>query len=866
MANIQIPGSQLVTIGENGQLTSPRSSPPPAGGIMNPGFNTTSVLTKQWRKTVTVEGKPDNPPGLGKPEVIPGSTIPYIIGQQRIPVALVSWYGNLRAVEKITKEITNSTTQHLRTFETYFNQDNFLTTDTVTVTKNIIGWQADVVLLLCLGPGTELLTVFNDDEPVWQGNLGVGRHVAQWSDKSLLSQDMIWHSGEYDQAPDPYMQTWVDPNVSGFPGISYLILRGLSVTSNFPNLTFEVRRRMNPLGLPDNVNEISYQSACGPARDMNLATMAYEILSNEWVGVGVSEDAIDKVSFTQTAMTLAEEGNCGALYNQDDTSGAKFLQLIEGQANGVIFVNHHTGKVEFRLYRKPANTSDAFELSPSNILTMTQLSKQAWDSLPNALEVTHTDRCGSYVAGSLPLEMLTADGTIKKEERVEYPLAMDFSIAQKCAIRDMPYLTTPMWSFSSEVTREAAHLMPGDLVNFSWPDYRISNAIAAVTSKVESKANGQVTLEYFVLLEPYSYLIVDGEVTQFTAPDPNPKPPSRARVVSSPFWLSYLAGFNYRYFGFIDRDVPLYLVDRANEYQQKFDISQYDHPLTPGEWMDYDSSIGYSSIGVLVTPISAEDGWETGVIPEIEINDVRNDFYVQTQGLVGAKAGRAFLVIDNEFFAYEEAEKTGDHSWKLKRVHRALFGGEFVAHAANSLAAMFANDYRNVGNKSFSFDSGDPVHLKALSWGVRRRETSVEDDGLMLPDWTPTDQLGKPYRPDNTTINGVRSLTPVVVTHGVEFEMTWAGRNRSVLDQVPFMDDPGHPQEIGPYGGAWQFFVYLEDADGERLVGSSPEETILITPDNTWIPGPAKIWVATLTEDGRLSAHADKLPITISAT
>lgn len=758
------------------------------------------------KKTVTVAGEPDTPPSYGVPTIQDGIAIPYICGQQRIFNPIVSWYGNLTPVIEVKKELTSSEVEEVFSSEG-IGKKEVITTDTITVTTSIVGWKLDVQMVLCLGPGVDLIQIYQDEEPV------AGSHSPSSADKKKIPPPfdaITFHNGNYDQPRDADLVSWCGAKVPAYVGICYVVLKGLNVTDRFPALSFEVRRRPNPLGLTDNENLLG--------NDINVSTAIYDWLVNDWGACGLPAKAVDKASFIRAAQVARSELNASSIYVQQKTSGSNVLKEYERHLRSYVFFNPETALVETRLFRPPVDPSAAFELNDKNIVDKPKLGKTSWETLPNKLPVTYTNRKKSYEEGTFSIDMPVDDTEPKKIQAMGYPLAHTYGVAQRLATRDSPYVTQPLWEVRVEVNRSASHLKPGDHVVFRWPDYRLQGVLGVVTSRNEEKDTGIIGLVVAPIIGPQVELLVEEDVTQIqsVATDMRPVPPQEFWAISAPFWMVSRSGINMNPEGYIDFDVPLYVVRAGGPTQRKYDIFQKNSPLAEDEWARRDRNRSYAIVGKLQTAIGAYDGWEDGILPELLLKNVPREDTILSSGLTGVRQGQSFLVIGDEIMAFEGATKTGDTSWTLTNVHRALFGRAFRSHEAGDKVAILSNDWGCIGKTSYR--DTDTPHLKAVSWGLSAQENPITG-GLEIQNvWDPTDQLNAPYRPDNTRVQLQRSATPVDIQLGEFFDFEFSPRNRSVLKEVPLMTDSSHPNETNANARALYTIILLDSDNVEHVL------------------------------------------------
>lgn len=808
------------------------------------------LIYKESRKTVTVQGEPDSPPSYGVPTIQDGIAIPYVIGQQRIFNPIVCWYGNLTPVKETVKEVSTETVDEPIYPETPTVRTK-TTVETITVTTSIVGWKLDVQMALCLGPGVELLQTFVDEE------VATSRPPnSSGQEAGAIYDSITFHNGNFDQPKDGNLVSWCGSKVPAYSGIAYVVIKGLDVTGNFPSLTFEVRRRPNPLYLSDSVNLIG--------NDINGATGVYDWLTNDWGAVGLDVDLIDTQSFIEGATQLAAEGVGLSMFIQLEVSGTNPTKEYEAHLRAFVYWDPEVSLVRLALLRDRTNPNDFFELNPQNVVDKPQLTKTSWELLPNKLPVTFTNRSKAYEEGSFSIDMPVGEEETKRIQTLGYPLAHTYGVAQDLAIRDAPYVTFPAWSIKVDVMRSASHLRPGDAVSFSWDDYRFGGVKGLVSLRNENQNDGQIELTIMPLMSSLEGFLVDEEISQAKKVGISTKAvaPQKFWAISAPFWVAYRSGRQMDPHEYIDFDVPLYLAQPGAENQKGYDVYQDNNSLAPGEWVKRDKGQAYAVVGMLAAPIDPYDGWENGVLPSLQLKGVPAGAIITGSGLQGVRQGQSFVVIGNEFMAYEGATQTGDTTWTLTNVHRALFGGPFDSHSTDANVALFGNDWGVVAKSTYP-DSGTQS-LKGVSSGIAGSENPTSGGLPLQNSWEPSIQLNAPYRVDNLMVNGVRSTTPQVIVVGDSFDIQASMRNRLSLEEVPLMTDPAHYPERFDDVMVWHR-VYLTDSNGiyhlldeMALMGfitvDVPEEAAL---------GLGYVWVQ-VDLDGWEPLYQDRVPVMVT--
>ena len=832
-----------------------------SGGSMRsvaPNF----VLERYRRETLTVEGVPPEPPAVNLPTSQTGILVPWFIGRQKVFSPNVIWYGNLRPITDLqrTTEVTDETV-YIETNGVITTED-YVETSTVTETLVTTGYKVDMQFGVGLGEDVHLLGIEHNGITVWSGDEGPDRSAitpTRYTD--LFQGGMVFSGGQFDQAPDTYLETVITTGVPGYVGVAHLICFDVSVSSSFGAVAFDVERVPNPLALPDADN---YRDG-----DVSIATALVDIITSSWGGAGISLSKIDTAAFIAAAEVLAEEGNFCSLFIQQPSNSISVIGLLQEQAEAVVFEDPSTGLISIRLIRDTNIDVESLPLfDDSNVTEARDLSKSSWVSVINQLRGTFTDRSGNYgkgVAIAQNLALLSSGGKGLQSASVDYPAVMNKELATQLIARDLAKASVPLINLELQTNRDGAQLLPGEAIRFSWPDWGIVDFPLVIMRRREHpKESNQVTL-LCRQLQPQASTVIFAEPDDslFDPVDTDAVSPIQVEMKTAPFWLMYRAGFRGSYFRALTSVYPMILAEPFNSSQQNFDL--YLDNMPNADQALALSQATYATVGELSSGISQYQDIADGIISSIQIESVTRADYLYNIGLAGVRQGRLLMFLNDEIFSFESVTNLGAGVWQLNNVHRALIDTAPMTHLANDTVYIIGNDYKWVSRTNHR-----PASDYLPEWTIVSRAFNVAQevaDGLSYTAWVPSERPNNPNRPHNLKIDAnARSATPLPLTLGGTYTATWSSRSRQNINTLALTLDPAEALETVGY--IQKHRVTLRDSanvlwDLGVTTGSGDDNDLGITIPAGAATGVGVIWAQAETPYG-VSTYHDYLPVTLS--
>jgi hypothetical protein len=824
------------------------------------------------RETVTIQGTPQDPPTVNLPTSQTGIMVPYIIGRQRIVSPNIISYVNLQPRYKITREVKTEEIENIY-WQGGIKIIEKITVTTIVETKSVVGYTIDMQFGLCLGPDVHLRGIYEDNVQIWSGDIGPARTTINVQGVALdtgeeegvpAPAELIFSGGAFNQAPDPYLETVVATGVPGYVGIAHVIIKALDVTKGVRNLSFEVERYPNPLALAtaDNVIDL----------DINVATMAYDWLTNVWGGVGLATTTIDLASFVTAAGVLADEGNAGSLYVQQEVTGSEVLAILQDQAQAVFFHNPSTGLIEMKLLRSDdyeAVTSPIFD--KENVLQLRDIDKSSWVGMFSSLRGTYTNRDGNYSIGAVNALTLTPNSNVgrhRQGQTKDYPAVMNRSLAAELVARDLAGFSVPQVSGVMETTRDGSDLLPGDGFVINWPEYGFTDFKAVVLKRRNSpRANNRSVITFAQGVTPRTTAIfVGGDEGLFEPLDPNPYPPESIVFETAPAYMLQWAKITVSTEIELTRGYPFLLAEAAGPTQVNYDayITNVPGEASPSKVL---SGVSYATVGRLTGAIGIYDGTTTGEIASVDIDGVTRTSWLYNIAEAGVRSGRLFAFINDEILSFESVTNLGGGVYRLNNVHRALLDTVPGAHAEDDEVRIIGNRYDNLAKSTHEIPSVYTPQWRLVGNATGRAGALV--DGLVTTDWVVDNRASLPARPHNFKINGQpRSATPldVYVDASPGNTATWNTRNRTSI-VVALQLDAAEAGERNADGVPQVHRVMLRDSanvlhDCGVTADDDDHNSLEFTIPPSAVSGIGTMWVQAETEFGVSNRH-DVLPVNI---
>lgn len=805
-----------------------------------------------------------------------GVPIPYLVGRQKIFSPNTIWYGNVRPIVRQNTSVS-STTETVREETSPGNFEEFeVTTEVVTVTTTTEGYYISMQFSLCLGPDAVLRKIGVGEQVIWEGTAGPARtEIAIAQNDSYVQGTAIFAGGEFDQAPDTFLDNFIDPeDLPGYVGVAYLILQDVRADQISGTPWFEIERFPNPLGLSGANNRLG--------DDINIASAIADFLSTDWGGAGMGSSAIDTATFTTSATRLATEGNgCSFQLNQE-TDAATVVDLLQGQADGLVFENPATGTVKFRLVRfdllSPLTSWKLYENAVSRV---GRWAKSSWVGTFNRLRFSFTSREKNYEQASITAYNSSAVNDRIKSTRdypIDYPTVHTQALALKLAGRELTKLGQPITVAEVETDRKVAGALPGDAVQLYLPERGLPSQIGVAVVVRRFPLGDNRTILNFVQVPRGTTDIQFGTETDegddlSIAPDQ----PDAATIIQPPYFLARKTGLNLSTVNSGAFTRALLIPEIADNLQETF--SAYIANV-PGA-ADLVRVIGFAPYAVLARldgAIGQFDGADDGILT-FDIDNVIGGDRLSTQGLQGVREGRFLLFVDDEIMSFQTVTDNGDGSFTLTTVHRGLLDTAPQAHADNArVYVLDSSASLSIAAMNFSVPPGYTPAWRITS-NTAFAETDPDVANLAVSSFVPTtNRLKAPYHPHHTQIDGVlRSISTGlndlgvighIITPSQVLTITWRTRNRATTT-IAIQTDAAESGEIDAANDYMVHRVLIRDSGGVlRDCGATSDDQTYNTLNATVHPstalGAGVLFVRAETLYGD-SLYEDQIPVFVIA-
>lgn len=721
-------------------------------------------------ETVTRASENSSSSGSGNiPQAAVGIPVAGVLGRKRVPDANTIWTGNLRP---ITQTIT-STTAEEEIIDLGGGLTETVTTTVTTTTTNIIGYYVDIHMGICLGPDVKLRAIYVDNQPIWTGNIGPARTTFTIGENVtfLSGAQCVFSGGAYNQAPEPDVDVADYP---GYVGIATILLKNVRADLPMGNLSFEVTRAPNPLGLSgaDNLS----------GDDLNVMSALVEVCSNEWGWGGLDISNFDVATLSDLAEILADEGNYCSIKIGSEVSTASLIKGLQDQAAAIVFANPETNLITGALIRASnIDYVNGARFNMKNTLEIRSFEKSGWQDTIEQARGLYTERDANY--NDVPVFMqntanISQSGRGKRTATLQYPFVPNKNLCLDLLSRDLAILAAPIYGYSLLTNRDGASLLPGTMMLVTWPDHNLLNCpmVALKIRKQDIHANNVVVQCRQMKFPETDALYGVGGAPYDPGFDTSPQTPTAVTFLTAPYFMArarhalstaQVSAVVY----------PLILPKPANNFQYSFTALIENSPGATSNTINVSQGL-FPTFAELNASIGLYDDMADGIITAVVLKNVINGINLVDVGNQGVKDGRVFMVAGSEIMSFESVTNNGDGTFTLNNVHRALLDTVAQAHSANDDVYIIGNNYNYIGS-GYNYPLGFTPDWLVISNTLT--EFGIEADALASSAWVPSsNRTLSPPRPHNTKVNGTaRSSTPVPVVEGASVTVTWSTRSRT---------------------------------------------------------------------------------------
>jgi hypothetical protein len=721
--------------------------------------------------------------------------------------------------------------------------------------KQIVGYKYKIGLALgvALGPCVTFRRMFFGKHEVWNGCLtscAPGSFTIDLPDlyggqdrNGGVGGTVSFYPGTFDQPQDSYLVSKRGANVPAYVGIAYAVFNKFYFgnSANIEPISFEVAHFSNTLGIPLNKHILAN------GLDANPIEVLYDLYVNDWGNLNIDTSLIDDLNWIEAAETLYDENNGISVEIANPQQGAEVTKEILRQINGFVYQDPSTGLIRIKLLREDYDIETLPTYGPSEIKSVTNFTKKLWKDTFNRVRVKYTDRARSYKEDAVAVESDFANirfqGQVRATE-IAMPGVYVAELAQAIAARELANLNVPLFQAELVSDRSAVALYPGAVFKLSWPEYNIVSMVVRVRKfGLGTKDNGAISM--FVIQDEFAI-----DATVYGVPAPNPADDEDY----GPQDIEDYALFELPYFLTVQADLP---TNEGYTYYNAFaakpgagSIDFFVMVEDGDDDIEVLSNAPYSENARLLSSIGKYAGFETGVIPVVEVGLITSLDTLEQSDAAGLRTGVNLCMIGNEFFAFETYVDNGSSSVSLLNVRRALLDTTYEAHDAGDVVFFFD------GQEGFLEDelAVAPFDAYLLDRSIGGRSTEA---GATVNELDPAPRWFLPAPPDYVELDGDRTL-PQIFDAGASVDVSWFERNR--LDaEIAFEDDATDADEAGT----------TYDIELRRVADASLVDDVIgaVSPESFAIPAStgtydAEFWVYSV-RDGERSFTPAVFPVTI---
>ena len=634
---------------------------------------------------------------------------------------------------------------------------------------------------ICAGPAT-LLEIRVKDKVLWSGEVSdyttvnVDKPKLFGGDKKEggMSGKITIMPGKDTQQCPPGLAAMHDTTPDKYPAFrGYLTVfygRKFRVAINnpyWPDFRYKVRRY--PSGGIGGDPIVTWE---GEVVGANPAHCIAECLTNNQWGMGADATSLDTASFQNAAQILRDEGFGINLLWTNESRIQDFIENILSHINGVLYIHPETGKFYLKLLRDDYGDPSLLPtIDPSNAKVV-RYERKGWGEIINEVTIKYTDpkRTDGKQASTTfqDLAAIAQAGQIVSQTN-EYLGITDDRLVADVGGRDIRQASTPLASMEVVLDRRFWNIVPGDVVNFSWPEYNVGNIVCRVfevnygkpdDSKIRVKLTEDIfsyEKSTFVTLPSTTYDDTIQPPTQFTD----------VKVISTPY---FVVSSESR------------AMDADQSYVTILCSGDNNNAYTATLWGTVTYANGTSIVDDLGTiAMFFRKPLDVALVKEISTTiDLGPDVDIIIEpGDIG--------IINDEIVMFDVDQ--GNNVWTVQRGMHDTVPAE---HAVG--------DYLWIGRLTPA-DWREHLVNESHTYYVTPSNPSGELHYTQVPPLphTFTDRIYRPYRPGNVKVNNISALQNISLPNNNSIiTVTWANRNRTLQDTIyTRWDDPNEISETG---------------------------------------------------------------------
>lgn len=565
------------------------------------------------------------------------------------------------------------------------------------------------------------------------------------------------------------------------------------------------------------------------AYEANPAHVIYEILTNTRWGMAKPAADIDHHSFFSAATILADELLGMTMLIDQQENWDDILEDVQKFADGLLFEDVVTGKIQFRLLRlvlpADARYQDTWYSSTSwpvfdasNVQGDVELSRSGWDEVVNDIRVQYTSRSYDY---STKIVQLKNDANFaRQDERVQlqatYAAAHCDYVALRLAEREMRAFGYTRARIKMRVNRDGWKLNRGDRFILNWEPLGISNMVFRV-GEIEDGTLEDPTIEVQAFEDIYK--LAD---TEYTSPtdgwtDPSgadPVAPGAVAMLEMPYNLS----------GDGPRRSFVKLASQGDPYTTGCKLWWSDGT---GPMQKLSANVPYAPTGILQSALSLEEYTSSITIQGVSLAS-------QIASLGGSGGGSNLALVGDEIIAWDSHAVNADGTVTLAGVLRGVLDTIPATHGIGA-RLWILNDRALREGKAQGADYPETCTFQAYN---SKGEISLATSPTVSA--TSTSRQFRPFPPGRFRVGSDASLAASVVDRVQvgTLALAWANRNRLTQapgvvaqDGNPITSESGQATEIRLFQGMAGMFDLVDKNGASWTTFNAP---VVVGASGTW--------------------------------
>lgn len=636
--------------------------------------------------------------------------------------------------------------------------------------KVTVGFGYKIGIVNCFGWGgfrkeVELVDWLVDEDSIYK-NTSKGSFSGSVDNKSFfgpyvegeggMSGSFSYYSGSENQVVDPYAESMSGGMISPLSNIAYFVWKAGYIGNNgsLKNWQFVLRRIPKPLALNSLYADVNTGA--------NPAYVIFDLLTDDNYGAAVSENRIDTANFNAVGKKLYDEG-WGINMNLNEVGKiGDLIAQITNKIDGSLNIDKTTGKFYIKLNRQDYVVDDLPVFDESNIMSISNFSKNTYTGLSNKIKITYTDKNNSYEKAQVVFKDPALTYTMARSETIEmdYSIITDADLAYRIAARDLIPYSTNLFKCEVTVNRFGSGLNIGDVLILSLKKYKIERVVMRIAEiDYGSIAEPEITISLVQDRFGFNYTIFNraeapaGSYIDFTAL------PMDLKVIEAPYFFTNVADTNNKIIGFGQKPNSLHL---------NFNLTtkgSTDADFMPTEVVDY---CPVASLFSGITTQSSTIQTTTGFSLESINNETDDDIHM---------GDNLSIIIEGdkqEFIAFRTITKNGN-GFALNGLRRGLL--DTIPLDFSSAAKIYFINYGYSTNKG-SFTG--TIQARAITRTLR-----TELVNTTIYSVTANNRKNRPIAPGNLKINNVAFLNTMTVPAS---NLTFTFNSRDKQNIVQFYD------------------------------------------------------------------------------